>query len=104
MVALLLPSRSENRELVRSTLTAKGHQCLMPTTRMECLEMFEQCNVLIALGELTPEAVWVWGYSFARRKAVRAMHGVNPCMATKTIALTAWLTEIPEQMSLFELI
>lgn len=103
MRALFLPTDHERVDEVKGKLTLKGHEGVYTGQKKEAFfKEFRCCDVVLAMGNLTPMGIWLWGYTYARRKTVRAMKGVNPCPVTRTIDLDEWLRELPTQMTLWE--
>jgi len=104
MKALFLPTEDERVDAVKKSIIHRGHDALYPEGKEQFLAEFHICDVVLALGKLTPLGIWLWGYSYGRRKRVRAFKGVTPCFVSRTILLEKWVDEIPEQLSLFSLL
>lgn len=100
--ALFLPTDYERVDEVKERLAVKGHDGVCTgEDKQAFFREFNYCSVVLAMGNLTPLGIWLWGYTYARRKRIRAIKGVNPCPVTKTVDLDKWLEGLPEQMSLF---
>ena len=100
--ALFLPTDYDNIDKVKCRLIEKGHEGVYTgEDKQAFFREFNHCSVVLAIGNLTPLGIWLWGYVYARRKKVRAIKGVNPCPVTKTVDLDKWLESLPEQLSLF---
>jgi hypothetical protein len=103
MRALFLPTDHGRVDEVKGKLILKGHEGVYTgEDKAKFLEEFQICDVVLAMGNLTPLGIWLWGYTHARHKKVRAMKGVSPCPVTKTVDLDQWLKDLPTQLTLWE--
>ena len=101
MIALILPTKDSRIMSLCDTLKHKGHLAVYAPDKSVFMSKFHLCDVVVAMGELEPVGIWLWGYTFARQKRVRVFSGVNPCMVSKTISMDKWLESIPTQTELF---
>ena len=101
MKALIFPTKDLIDDSLIKALADKGHTAFYEEDKERFLKKFKDCDLVLATGNLTTLGVWLWGYSYASRKRVVVITGVNPCIASRTISLEKWLESLPTQLSLF---
>lgn len=101
MKVLFLPTDDACVKDVQARLSRLGHSSVQTLDKEVFFKELRDSTVVLALGNLTPLGIWLWGYARARGKKVRAIHGVSPCFTGITYNLNKWLDEIPQQQTLF---
>lgn len=87
--------------LLEEFLVDMGHTFVHLTDRHDFVKRRELITTVLAAGDLTPDAMWIWGYCNARRIRVTPIAGVSHWFTGKPVGLDTWKKKIPQQKRLF---